>query len=192
MKLKTFYFFLFITLNGFSQSIETLKLETKKLYEANYLMEFETIAQLTYPKVTEVMGREVFIEKLDVMYQNDDYRLRLQLPNVAFQYSPLKKHDGESFCVITFRNPVRYFFEKKLTPEQAAEQKKLLQEINQTQDVTFEPARNSFNVKKTTTYIAVSDANTFGKWNFFNFDDKTQRDFFEKEFQSISLDLKTK
>lgn len=191
MKLNVLLLFLFTTFNDFSQSIETLKLETKKLYEANYLMEFETIANLTYPKVMELLDREVFIEKLDSLYQNDIYRLRLQLPTNTFQYSPLKNQEGKSFCVITFKNPVRYFFEKKLTNEQVSEQKKHLQEINQTQEVTFEPARNSFNVKKITTYIAVSDVYTSGKWKFFNFDNKDQRDFFEKEFQSFLHDLKT-
>ena len=97
----------------------------------------------------------------------------------------MKKNDGKSFYIITFKNPVRYFFEEKLTTEQAAEKKKQLQEINQTQDVTFEPERNSFNVKKTTTYVAISDENTSGEWKFFNFDDKDQREFFEREFGKL-------
>ncbi|NMH24883.1 hypothetical protein [Flavobacterium solisilvae] len=181
-----------ISLNSFCQSKESLQASTKKLYDSNYLMEFETLADLTYPKVFEEIGREAFIEKMDLDYQNEEYRLRLQLPNVTFQYSELKKSGGKSFYIITFKNPVRYFFEEKLTTEQAAEKKKQLQEINQTQDVTFEPARNSFNVKKTTTYVAISDENTSGEWKFFNFDDKEQREFFEKEFPSLFQELKSK
>lgn len=192
MKTKAYILFIFITINAFSQSIDKLKLEAKKLYDSNYLMEFETVADLTYPKIYEEIGKEAFIEKMDWAYQNDEYRLRLQLPNVVFQYSELKKHDEKSFYVITFKNPVRYFFEEKLTTEQAAEKKKQLQEINQTQDIIFEPARNSFNVKKTTTYIAISDESTSGEWKFFNFDDKDQREFFEKEFPSLFQELKSK
>jgi hypothetical protein len=192
MKTKAYTLFIFITINAFSQSIDKLKLEAKKLYDSNYLMEFETVADLTYSKVYEEIGKEAFIEKMDWTYQNDEYRLRLQLPNVVFQYSELKKHDEKSFYVITFKNPVRYFFEEKLTTEQATEKKKQLQEINQTQDVTFEPARNSFNVKKTTTYVAISDENTSGEWKFFNFDDKDQSEFFEKKFPSLFQELKSK
>lgn len=192
MKTKAYILFIFITINAFSQSIDKLKLEAKKLYDSNYLMEFETVADLTYPKIYEEIGKETFIEKMDWAYQNDEYRLRLQLPNVVFQYSELKKSGGKSFYIITFKNPVRYFFEEKLTTEQAAEKKKQLQEINQTQDIIFEPARNSFNVKKTTTYIAISDESTSGEWKFFNFDDKDQREFFEKEFPSLFQELKSK
>ena len=181
-----------ISLNSFCQSKESLQASTKKLYDSNYLMEFETLADLTYPKIFEEIDREAFIEKIDLDYQNEEYRLRLQLPNVIFQYSELKKSGGKSFYIITFKNPVRYFFEEKLTTEQAAEKKKQLQEINQTQDVTFEPARNSFNVKKTTTYVAISDENTSGEWKFYNFDDKEQREFFEKEFPSLFQELKSK
>ena len=135
-------------MNSFSQSKESLQASTKKLYDSNYLMEFETLADLTYPKIFEEIDREAFIEKIDLDYQNEEYRLRLQLPNVIFQYSELKKSGGKSFYIVTFKNPVRYFFEEKLTTEQAAEKKKQLQEINQTQDVTFEPARNVLMSKK--------------------------------------------
>lgn len=183
---------LLFTFSAFSQSLESLKPIAKKLYDANYLMEFDAIADATYPKMYQEKGRDAFIEKLDSDYQNDEFRLRLQLPNVAFQYSDIRKIDNTFYTFITFRNPVRYFFEKKLTAEQAAEKKKQLQEINRTQDVTFEPARNSFNVKKITTYIAISDENTSGKWKLLNLDDKEQRDFFEKEFNIIFQELKSK
>lgn len=183
---------LLFTFSAFSQSLESLKPIAKKLYDANYLMEFDAIADATYPKMYQEKDRDAFIEKLDSDYQNDEFRLRLQLPNVVFQYSEIRKIDNTFYTVITFRNPVRYFFEKKLTAEQAAEKKKQLQEMNQTQDVTFEPARNSFNVKKTTTYIAISDENTSGKWKLLNLDDKEQRDFFEKELNIIFQELKSK
>lgn len=183
---------LLFTFSAFSQSLESLKPIAKKLYDANYLMEFDAIADATYPKMYQEKGRDAFIEKLDSDYQNDEFRLRLQLPNVVFQYSEIRKIDNAFYTFITFRNPVRYFFEMKLTAEQAAEKKKQLQEINRTQDVTFEPARNSFNIKKTTTYIAISDENTSGNWKLLNLDDKEQRDFFEKEFNIIFQELKSK
>ncbi|MFN8326423.1 MAG: hypothetical protein U0T80_11895 [Flavobacteriaceae bacterium] len=183
---------IFFTISTFAQSLESLKPIAKKLYDANYLMEFDAIADATYPKMYQEKGRDAFIEKLDSDYQNDEFRLRLQLPNVVFQYSEIRKIDNTFYTFITFRNPVRYFFEKKLTAEQAAEKKKQLQEINRTQDVTFEPARNSFNVKKTTTYIAISDENTSGNWKLLNLDDNEQRDFFEKEFNIIFQELKSK
>jgi len=180
MKLKLL--FIFITFNSFSQSIETLKSATQKLYDANYLMDFEGIAKLSYPKMVEQIGKAVFLEKTELHYENETYRLRYQLQTVPLQFGSVKQVSGKSFCVITIRIPKRYFFENKLTSEQAGEKKTELQEVNNTKDVIFEPNRNSFNVKKISTYIAVFDETTNGEWKFFNFDNPEQLDAFQSIF----------
>ena len=164
----------FSSFTTFSQSVESLKVATKKLYEANYLMDFETIVLLSYPKMVETVGAAQLLEKIEKHYENDEYRLREQLEILPFQYGTIKKVAGQTFCIITFRNPMRYFFETKLTPEMATQKKAWLQEINATKDVTFEPTRNSFNVRKTSNYVALADETTTNEWRFFNLDDSNQ------------------
>ena len=173
---------LFITFNSFSQSTEALKTSAQKLYEANYLMDFTTIAQLSYSKMIENIGKDTFLEKTELHYENEEYRLRYQLQNVPFQFGAIKKINDRTFCVITVRIPKRYFFETKLTPEKATEKKAWLQEINHTKDVVFEPNRNSFNVKMINTFVAVFDESTHGEWKFFNFDSPEQLAAFETIF----------
>ncbi|MEO5775968.1 MAG: hypothetical protein ABIQ27_03630 [Flavobacterium sp.] len=180
MKNQITLFFLFLSIAAFSQSTESLKVATAKLYEANYLMDFDVLVYLAYPKLTESKTeKDTTLDELDLAYQNGDYRMRLQLEKVSFQFGTIKKLDAKSFCIITFRNPIRYFFETKLTDKTVAETKAWLQEINHTKDVIFEPGRNSFNVKKTTTYVAVMDDNTNKEWKFFNFDISTQQQLFK-------------
>jgi hypothetical protein len=184
MKLKTLSFlFLLLTFNCFSQSIETLKVAMNKIYEANYLMDFETVASLSYPKIYEEHGKAAFIELLDLQYQNAEYRVRFQLEKVPFQYGTIKKIEGKSFCVMTCRNPMRYFFETKLTAETATEKKAWIEKINNTKEVIFEPNRNSFNVKKTSTFVAVMDESSNNEWKFFNFDDSSQLTTFKLLFE---------
>jgi hypothetical protein len=84
--------------------------------------------------------------------------------------------------VITIRIPKGYFFEAKLTAEHAAEKKTWLEEVNNSKEVTFEPNRNSFNVKKITTYVAVFDETTSIEWKFFNFDNPEQLAAFQSIF----------
>ncbi|WP_445452265.1 hypothetical protein [Flavobacterium sp. 25HG05S-40] len=167
----------------YSQSVAALKTDTQKMYEANFLMDFETIVSLSYPKMVENYGREAWLEQIEKHYENDEFRLRLQLETVPFQYSEVKKIEGKSFCVITCRNPIRYFFETKLTSETATIKTIWLQEVNKTKEVTFEPKRNSFNVRKTTTMLAVCDETTNNKWTFFNFDDEKQYQAFRTLFE---------
>ena len=184
-------FFLFTGLLSAAQSTESLKKTMQQLYEANYLMDFETIAQLSYPKMIDQIGKTIFLEKTELFYENETYRQRYQLQSVPFQFGPITTIGTQSFCVITVRIPKRYFFEAKLSAEQALEKKTWLQEMNQTKDVTFEPNRNSFNVKMIATFIAVYDENTSGNWRFFNFDFTEQQTAFEQLFdESVIKQLK--
>jgi len=132
--------------------------------------------------MVENIGKTVFLEKTELHYENEEYRLRYQLQTVPFQFGAIKQLNGKSICVITIRIPKRYFFEAKLTSEQATEKKIGLQEVNNTKDVTFEPNRNSFNVKKMSTYVAVFDETTSGEWKFFNFDNPEQLEAFQSIF----------
>ena len=190
MKSKLILLFLFLSISTFSQSTESLKVATKKFYEANYLMDFETIVSLSYSKMAETIGKDVMFEKLEKYYENDEYRLREQLETLSFQYNAIKKIEGKSFCKITFRNPMRYFFETKLTAETASAKTIWLKQINKTKDVTFEPKRNSFNIRRQSTYIAIMDEITNNEWKFFNLDDANQLASFQTIFgESIKKEL---
>ncbi len=182
--------FLFFSSITFSQPSESLKTATKNLYEANYLLTFETIVSLSYPEMVTTIGKDALLDKLDKYYQNDDYSLREQLETLVFQYGKIKKIEGKSFCVISFRNPMRYFFETKLTAETSAEKATWLKQINKTKEVTFEPKRNSFNVRRISTYVAVMDETTNNQWKFFNLDDANQLASFQTIFgESIKKEL---
>lgn len=190
MKNKFSILLLFFSVVTFSQSTESLKIATKKYYEANYLMDFETIVSLSHPLMVKTIGKDLLLEKLDKYYENEEYRLREQLETLPFQYGMVKKIEGKSFCVITFRNPMRYFFETKLTTETAADKANWLKQINKSKEVTFEPKRNSFNVKRITTYLAVMDETTINEWKFFNLDDANQLASFQTIFgESIKKEL---
>ena len=182
MKKYITFITLFFSLASFSQFLGSLQTTTKKLYQANYLMDFETIVSLSYPKIAEIMGKDVMLEKLEKQYENEEYRLRYQLETVPFQMGAIKKIGGKSFCIINCRNPLRFFFEAKLSSQAAIEKTKMLQELNKSKDVTFEPKRNSFNVRKITTFVAVLDETTYAEWRFFNLDDVNQYQIFQSLF----------
>lgn len=190
MKNKLSILLLLIGFTSFPQSAESLKSTTKKLFQANYLLDFDGITSLTYPKIIETVGADNIYDKLEQYYEIDEYRLRYQLETVPFQYGEIKKIEGKSFCVITCRNPIRYTFGEKLSKEAAAKKTEDLMKINNTKEVTFEPARNSFNIRKTTTFVAVSDETTGNQWKFFNFDNAFQQEIFDSTFgESIKKEL---
>lgn len=184
MKSKLFFILVLLNAVSFAQSLDQLKTATKKIYDANYTMDFETVAQLTYTPIVTAIGKDKFLEKLDTDYQNEAFRMRLELVTPAFMYAPIKKIANRSFVVVSYKNPVRYFFETKLNAALAAEKVSELRKSNQSQDVTFEPKRNSFNVRRTSKFIAISDETTRGDWKFYNLDDVVQRQLFDTTFDA--------
>ena len=183
MKTKIILLLLLCSLTSFSQTIEKLKVATKKIYDANYTMDFDTIVNQTYPKIVETHGgKNAMLNKLDSDYQNDEFRMRLELVTPVFQYSEIKKIEGKTFCVITYRNPIRYFFENKLDNDTAVKKVNWLKENNSTKEVFFEPKRNSINVKRISKLVAIADETTSKEWKFFNFDDSSQREIFKTLF----------
>lgn len=167
---------------GFSQEEQILPLASK-VYDANYNMDFEPIADLTYPKAVEqIGGREKFLEKIDNDYQNEKFRKRLQLTAPVFQVNPVKTLNGKTFCVVMFRNPTRVFYEAKLSPSEMETEVAEWKKIAGTKDVFPEPNRNSVNVKRISCYVAVKDESTGGQWKFFNFDDVDQSKAFDTFF----------
>lgn len=184
MKTKALLLILFISYGAFSQTLKELKSDIKKIYDANYTMDFDGITQLTYPKIVENFGKDKFPQKLDHDYANEEFRMRLQLVMPVFQYDMVQKIGGKTYCIVTYKNPVRYFFEAKLNETTSAQKATMLKETNSTQEVTFEPQRNSFNVRRNSKYIAVADESTGNQWRFVNWDDAVQRQLFESVFGS--------
>jgi len=182
MKLKLLFAFVFYSCFSLAQTAESLKPEVLKFYEGHYYMDFSTIADMSYPKIIESTTKEAFAEKLDSDYQNAEFRKRLQLVQPVFQYSAIKTIDGKSFCVITYKNPTRYFFEQKLDGATAQKKVAELKISTKTQDVIFELVRNSINVKRISKLIAVADETTQNQWNFFDLDNPDQETIFRNLF----------
>lgn len=183
MKFKYILILLLCSCFSFAQTLEKLKVATKKIQEANYNMDFDTIVKFSYPKIVAELGKEKFIEKLDADYQNDEYRMRIQLVNSVFEYGEIKKINDITFCVISYKNPVRYFYETKLDSNTSLIKANNLREKDRTKDVTFEPKRNSFNVRRISKFVAIADATTNNEWKFFNMDDLMQRQLFDTLFE---------
>lgn len=175
--------FALLPLSVWAQSPSEILPKASRLYDSNYHMDFESIAELTYPRVVEQLGgREKFVEKLDADYQNGKFRKRLQLTAPIFQLGASQTIDGKTFCVITYRNPTRYFYEAKLDAATMQKEVELWKQVAGTKEVFGEPQRNAINVKRVSKFVAILDESTGGQWKFFNLDDLDQLAVFDSLF----------
>jgi hypothetical protein len=65
MKRNFTILFILIGFNGFSQNSDALKTLTKKIYKANYLLDFETIVSFSHPEMAKTIGKDLLLEKIE-------------------------------------------------------------------------------------------------------------------------------
>lgn len=155
---------------GQSQNLDELKLETKKVYEANYLMDFNTILDYSYPKVFDLLPREEMYKTLETSFQNQEFSVRFVYPNPKFTFSEIQKINNQSFCLVRYNGAIRMKFEKALTDQIANGMLKTFQQHMKDKKVLFEKERNSFFIEGESILIAIADERTQNKWRFVNYD----------------------
>ncbi|MES2748537.1 MAG: hypothetical protein V4648_09155 [Bacteroidota bacterium] len=162
--------FLLFSILSFSQTVESLKLTTNKMYEALYNMAYDDVLDLTYPKVFDITNREQLHETLDASFENRTLRKRYVMVHPTFTYSSIKKMDEKSIGIVNYTNVTRLFYEEKLTPLQVSEIKKTLTESGRYKTIRFESARNCFYTESNIKMIAIADASTQNEWKFLNYE----------------------
>jgi hypothetical protein len=166
--------FLLVFLNGHTQTLEQLKLETKKFYDAYYNMDFEGIASLYHPNYFEKMTKEEVIAKLDEQFQNDTTGLRFVFPTMNFTFGTIQEIDGKKYGVISFKNTYRVNFVDKLSDEEVQKKIASIQTNPKIKSVKFEAKRNSFFIEEHLIWIAVFHSTTMDKWKFIEQNSKFQ------------------
>lgn len=158
------------TIPSFGQSFESLKSNCKKLYDASYLMDFDAILDLTYPKLFDIIDRDSMYLVLEETFQNDTFRIRFVHPNPAFTYSEIKEIGGKKFCLIEYNNAMRMILENELSVDDIQEMEKSLKANMNHKKITHEKKRNAFYIEGKEIMIAVSDELTQNQWRFINHD----------------------
>lgn len=174
MKLQLSFLFLFIGAITFAQSEETLQKEAKLMYQASYNMNFETVLDLTYPKIFDLASREQLGQILRNSFQNEQFKIRLVFPEVTFKYGKIKEVEEKKAVLITYVSAMRMTFTQKFYGNEAQEMLMGLKQSLPEKKVSYEPNTNSFFIEGTDAMIAISDNHTNKAWKFITYD-KVQR-----------------
>ena len=170
MKLRLTVLFLLINYLCFSQSLEILKADCEKMYEATYNMDFEKILDYTHPKVFEIADRETMLTILDETFQNDQLRIRLVHPKTTFTFSEVKEINGKKICVVEYPQAMRMIFENPLSEEEKNSIEESLKTTMTFKKITFEKNRNAFYIDGKDIMIAISEEATQNQWRLINYD----------------------
>jgi hypothetical protein len=168
---KTYLLLAFLaTTIGFSQTLETLKADTKKMYEASYIMNYDEVTNFTYPKVFDLIPKEKMLEMLEQTFNNETMRIRLVTVDPKFVYSDIQKIENKNVAVVNYNNAMRIIFEQKMTDEEGTKMVENFKSAGNYLVANFEKERNALYLEGPATMIAVADETTKNEWKFINYE----------------------
>jgi hypothetical protein len=168
---KIYLLFAFLTgIVGFAQTLETLRADTKKMYEASYNMDYEEVTNYTYPKVFDLVPKEKMLEILDQTFNNETMRIRLVTIDPKFVFSDIQQIENKNLAVVNYNNAMRIIFEQKMTEEEGTKMLENFKSSGNYSVAKFEKERNALYLEGNATMIAVADDTTKNEWKFLNYE----------------------
>jgi hypothetical protein len=156
----------------FAQDLNSLKEEANKAYIAGSNMNFEGIFETTYPKVFDIVSKEMMQMGMEQMFNNEDFSIKLVQVEPHFEFSEIKQIDQQKFCMVDHDTKMIMIFKEKM--EDAQMMVDIFKSSMETEEVTFDEKENAFHIKVRSTMVGVSDEITKNQWKFINKDKSNQ------------------
>lgn len=164
---------LFVSISfSFAQDLNSLKTEAKKAYLAGSNMNFEGIFETTYPKVFDIVSKEMMQMGMEQMFNNEEFSIRLIPVEPNFKFGEIKNIGKQKFCMVDHDTKMVMKFKEKMDNSQMMVD--IFKSSMQAEEVTFDEKENAFHIKVRSTMVAVSDEVTKNQWKFINKDKGNQ------------------
>ena len=162
---------LFIANIAIGQNLETLKLETTKMYKATSKMNYDEILDYSYPKLFDIITRDQMKEVLEMTFKNEQFSIIFLQNDPNFEYSAIKKIEKKSLVIIKYDLAMAMQFNEPVDDETIEIMINALKSQGESYaDVKFDKVKNTFVIKGKSTMIGIADELTINKWKFLNYD----------------------
>ena len=158
----------FLTLTLSAQTQKELETNVTQMYNNTVKGNYESLLELTYPKIFDIVPKAQMLEVLKNMINGDGYTMMIIDTAPNFVYGPIKKIGTGSYCMIKHDLKMKMIFTERLTAEEGKQMIETFKAGMKTDDVNFDATENSITLKKQAEVIAVADALTQNKWMFLN------------------------
>ena len=152
-----------------SQTIEPLKVEIEKIYQATVVLDYDAILDATYPKVFEIVPKEQMKEVLKSTFNGGEgIKIKLLPTQPEFSFGEIFKIDNQSFCLVDHNLSMQLTMDEKM--EDVEMMISIFKSALETEKVTFDEQTNTFTIHKRSTMIGIYDEFTNNSWKFLNKD----------------------
>lgn len=170
MKNIMFAILLITGLSAIAQDQKTLEQRAQQMINFTSESQHDQLLDYTYPKVFEIVPRDVLKGALSGMMKGDGFTIVLLQTPGNFKFTPIKKIEGGSYSVIDYDLAMKMIFDEPIPNAEVTETIKAFRDAMQSEDVTYNPATNTMTIKKRSQMVGVADASTKNIWTFVNND----------------------
>lgn len=164
--------FVVFTTTLFAQDLSSLKEEANKAYLAGSSMNYDAIFETTYPKVFDIVSKDMMKMGMEQMFNNEEFSIRLIPVEPNFSFGEIKSIGAQKFCILDHDTKMKMTFKEKM--DNAQMMVDIFKSSMEAEEVTFDEKENAFHIKVRSTMVGVSDEITKNQWKFINKDKSNQ------------------
>ncbi|MGK4569112.1 hypothetical protein [Flavobacterium sp. 3HN19-14] len=171
MKTKFTMLLLFIAvLSVKSQTMESLKSETDKMFQATFAMDYDKIFSFTYPKLFETMPAEQLKTVMKQTFDNEYMKITLEKIDPKFQFDPIQEMEGKKISVIRYKTAMTMFMKQNFSTD--AERDVVVNALSGNElfsGVKLNKEKTGIYAEMDAVMIGIFDSTTGGQWKFINY-----------------------
>ena len=172
---KIFYTALLIlaSYSGFSQDAASMKAGAQALIDKTVAKDYNALLDMTYPKLFELAPREAVLESLKSTFDGNQGFKIVMLPMAPnFVFGPIKKIGTQSFAIIDHDNSLQVIWDEPIPADEIENYVGLFKTNMKTENVSYDAAKKTMNIKAKAKMVAVADETTKNKWTYLTYSDQ--------------------
>ena len=172
---KLFYTALFVlaSYTSFSQDAASMKAGAQTLIDKTVAKDYNALLDMTYPKLFTLAPREAVLESLKSTFDGNQGFKIVMLPTAPnFVFGEIKKIGNQSFAVINHDNALQVIWDEPIPAAEVENYVGLFKTNMKTEDVTYDAAKKTMNIKAKAKMVAVADETTKNKWTYLTYSDQ--------------------
>lgn len=168
MKIKITILFLLASIFGFSQNLESMKIEVQKIYDLTIEKKYDILIESTYPKVFEIVPKKQFVELLKNALNPEGMTITLEKVNPEFTFDDFITIGEAKYCIIEHNNKMTMKFDEELGDSKEMFLG-LVKASMKNYTVTIDDKTELITLDGKAKMIAISDKLTNGTWKYLNY-----------------------
>ncbi|WP_447637821.1 hypothetical protein [Flavobacterium microcysteis] len=177
--------FMLVSIQGFSQDMASLKANAQKFYDYTVNHQYEQMMDMTYPKLYDIAPKETILESLKKPFEgNEGFKIKMVAASPNFIFGNIKKIGDQTFSVITHDNTMQIIWDEAIPNLEIQDYIDMFKSAMKTENVSYDAANKTMNIKAGAKMIAISDNLTKKQWKYLTYNEQVFSKIFDEKIKA--------